>query len=767
LTPLPEKVNPKSSSKVSSSESNTQADPFATLRLFGTVDRIRNNLPAPPTALIGREKELKAARELVLRDDVRLVTLTGPGGAGKTRLSIEVAKSLLEKFPSGVFLVSLAPVRDANLVASAIESALTVPEKKEIPLIDNLKEYLKDKRILLLLDNFEHVTAAAPIVTELLSNCPKLKVLITSRAALRIRGEYDLPVLPLPLPDLKNLPAVEAMLDYAAVALFVQRAQNMRVDFVLTPQNARTVAEICTRVDGLPLALELAAARVRILSAQEILGLLEKRLQLLTSGPLDLPARQRTLRDTIAWSYDLLDADDKKLFRRLSIFVGGFSMKAAEEVCNAPGDLKGEMLDELSRLAEKSLLRREEVDGESRFVMLDTIREFASESLTASGELNRLLESYADYFLSLTEKAEPGLKTAEQASWLQRLDLEHDNLRETLRWSIENKDGDRGLRFVSSLWYFWYIRGHWTEGRLWLTKALNESSTGREMLRARALRAAGALASVQDDFPVAQSHLKESLALFRKVGDKEGAALALNSLGLAMLDHDDLSEGKKLLDESLALMQELGNKWGTALVLNNLGVSARAQGEHDKAMKLHKQSLQLFRELGDKRHIARMLINIGINSRDKAEYDEARKLLNESLSLSRELGEKVGVAESLFYLSSVARREKNYDTACKILSESLAVSLELGDKQVIAECLDELAGCACAKGDADRATRLFAACETLRQATQLQIPPTYRASRDRDVAEARAALGEERFATEWDRGKAMGFEEAIAYALTR
>jgi predicted ATPase len=406
LTPFNEREGEKISSKVENGYDRPQSDPFASLTRLRAIERGPNNLPTQPTPLIGREDELKAATQLLLRDDVRIVTFTGSGGSGKTRLSIETARGLVERFRGGVFFVSLAMLTDPNLVASEIVGTLGVEEKKEMPLIESLKDYLRDKRILLVLDNFEQVISAAPIVAELLSNCPTLKLLITSRSPLRVRGEHEFPVLPLPIPNLKNLPTFEALLDYAAVALFVQRAQNVRLGFSPTSQNARTIVEICARLDGLPLALELAAARIRILSPNEMLRLLEKEKghELLTSGARDLPARQRTVHDTIAWSYELLDVDEKKLFRRLSVFVGGFSLEAAEAICNGPHDLQGEAFDGLSRLAEKSLLRREEVEGESQYIMLETIREFALELLRASGELQRLMESDTKYFLSLAER---------------------------------------------------------------------------------------------------------------------------------------------------------------------------------------------------------------------------------------------------------------------------------------------------------------------------------------------------------------------------
>jgi len=397
--------------------------------------------------------------------------------------------------------------------------------------------------------------------------------------------------------------------------------------------------------------------------------------------------------------------------------------------------------------------------------MLETIREFALESLETTGESRKALEAYADFFLAFAEKAELELRRPNQAEWLTKLDRDHDNLRAVIRWSIENGNVDLSLSLASLLWRFWYIRGHWTEGRVWLTRTIDESRSTESVARAKALFGNGVLASVQDDFPAAHSLLDRGLALFRELGDEEGVAFALNSLAIVTRSEGDLSGGMKLQEDSLALMREIGNKWGIALVLMNMGVWQRVQGDYAKAAKLHEQSLQLFRELGDKRYIARVLINLGINSRDEGDLKQSRRLLTESLSLSRELGEKIGIAESLLYLGSVAKRQREYDSAVELLRESLAAYYELQDKEGIATCFDECASCDCARGAVVNASRLMGACDALRQVAHLPILPVYRADHERDVALARAKLGSEEFGVEWANGRLMTLEQAVNFVL--
>ena len=738
-------------------------DPFSSLRLFGAVQRRRSKIPIQTTPLVDREREFEALCDLVHRDDVRLITLTGPGGTGKTRLALEVASNLTAEFRDGVVFVPLAAVTEANIVPPEIMSSLGIMEKAGEPIQDTLKEFLRGKRTLLLLDNFEQVIDAAPFVTQLLQECQGLKIMVTSRGPLRVGGEYEFAVLPLAVPDLTRIPAAKELLLYASVALFVQRAQAIRSDFVVTRENVKVLAEICTRLDGLPLALELAAARTRVISLEDLLLRLQKRLELLTGGPRDLPERQQTLRNTIDWSYELLDEQDKILFRRLSVFGGDFSLEAAEEIC---GENTGKtMLDQLSLLVEKSLLLTEHTDTESRFRMLGTIREFAQVSLVTSGEWERVQERFVSYFLSFAQEAGSKLMGPEQLKMLIRLGHEHDNLRTALRWSIENGDVEHSLALGSALWNFWLIRGHLSEGRLWLTRAVEKAGATRTLELARVLMGAGVLAKWQNDFSSASSLLKESLALSKELDDLEGTAFALNYLATVADDLGNFTEGRRLYDESLVLFRQLGHKWGEALVLNNIGVGARNQADYDEATELHERSLELFAELQDKRRVAHSLINLGFVLERKGEYNAASKRLNESLSLFRELGGKVGIAECCFLLGSVARKENDFESSRKLLAESLAVAHEIGYQEVIASCFEEFAALCCMEGSVEHAVKLLAAASAMRDTVRIPIPPAYQADNRRIVASVRLSLGEDKFRAEWVKGLAMTLEQTISFAL--
>ena len=745
---------------------------FAPLK---TLDTRPNNLPAQLTPIVGREKETEAVVKILL-DDVRLITLTGPGGTGKTRLSLQVGAGMNDNFKEGVYFVPLASITDADLVPSTIAHTLGIPESGDQPVLESLKNYLGDKDILLILDNFEQVVSASPLLSDLLSSCPKLKVLVTSREVLHLHGEREYQVSPLSLPDLKNLPPagaglVSALSQYEAVELFIERALSVKADFAVTNDNAPAVAEICYRLDGLPLAIELAAARIKLLTPQAILKRLSSRMKLLTLGSRDLPARQQTIRGAIDWSNDLLEESEKILFRRLSIFVGGSTLDGAEEVCNGADDLELDILDGMASLVDKSLIKQEEVEGESRFLMLETIREYGLEQLRQSGEETAIRQNHADFFLTLAEGAESKLQGPDQVEWLNRLEVEYDNLKAVLELSSEEtgEKAEVGLRLAGALWRFWLVRGYLSEGSRWLegvlsaSKSPSDTTPAKALWRAKALNGAGSLAQRQGDFARANTLLEESLATFREVGDKGGIAIALRNLGLVALWQDDNDQAATLFGESLALFLELGDKGGIAISLRLLGQS-EARGDYDRARQLFEESLALCRELGDKAGIANSLRFLGSVIILKGDYKRATALLEESLALCRELGDRDGIAFTLLLLGAVAQFQDDYRRAREIFDESLVMFRDLGDKMGLSMSLRLMAMTVGAQEQHRSATRLNGAAEAL---GNFSLPPFARSEHEKCISEASTELGEKVFAAVWAEGRAMSVEEAIDYALNK
>jgi predicted ATPase/DNA-binding CsgD family transcriptional regulator len=617
------------------------------------------------------------------------------------------------------------------------------------------------------------VSPAAPLVAELLAACPKLKVLVTSRVVLRVSVEHDLPVPPLALPDREDLPASEQLRHSAALRLFVERAQAARPDFVLDDDNAPAVAAICRRLDGLPLAIELAAARVRLLSAPALLTRLAARLPLLAGGPRDAPARQQTLAGTIAWSYDLLDAGEQRLFRHLAIFAGGWSLKAAEAVCGAADDAGVDILEGVGSLADKSLLHPvEQQDDEPRFGMLETIREFGLERLRAGGEAEAQGRRHAEYFLDLAEAAEPELRASEQLRWLARLDREHDNLRAALGWS-ELGDAHLALRLAGALWWYWWIRGHYREGRDWLERALAASagpaatrtSPSAVAARPKALIGAGMLAVNQDDFDRATALIRESLALSRALEDETGVAWSLGILGRVARNRGEYPRATGLFEESLGLFRGAGDPWGTAVVLFWLGTVARAQGALERAAAMLDESLGLFRRVGDRWGIATVLLYLGRTAYAHGEYDRASALYGESLALCRELADTWNIALLLTALGRVAHRQGRHGQAVAHLKEGLALQRELGQRDGIAECLETL-GALASVHHPDRAARVLGAAAALRDEIGMPLPPGDRAAYEQDLAAVRAGLRDEAFSAAWSAGRAMSLEEAVDYAVS-
>jgi predicted ATPase/class 3 adenylate cyclase len=684
-----------------------------------TLDSRPNNLPAQTTPLVGREEEIAAAAARLLHPDVRLLTLTGPGGTGKTRLSLQVAADALDHFDEGVFFVPLAAIGEPALVAAAIAQALGVREAAARPVLESLKEYVADKRLLLLLDNFEQLLDAAPHLSELLAAGPGLKVLVTSRAVLRVYGEHEFHVPPLRLPDLARLPALERLTQYEAVRLFVERARAVHVDFAVTNDNAPAVAAICHRLDGLPLAIELAAARIRLLAPEAMLARLEHRLPLLTGGARNLPARQQTLRGAMAWSYDLLDADEQALFCRLAVFVGGCTLEAAEAVGDPAGELGTDLLDGVDSLVAKSLLRQESTaDGaEPRFTMLETIREYALERLAERGEADALQRRHAAHYLALAEQSAGQVFAAEQDLWLGRLEAEHDNLRAALEWALaRDADDDAALRLAGALWPFWYVRGHLSEGREALNRALARG--GSEAARARALQGASILNWFQGDRERAAACMQESLALARAAGDAWGTAFALALIGEMTVFQEGPAQGIPLLEESVRLFRETRDPWGLALGLLFLGKATLAQND-ERTAGLVEESLSLFRGVRDKWGTGFALGVLGLAARANGQPERAAALFEEALPLQRGLGDRMGVGGSLVNLGLIARDQGDYARARALVEEALEVFRPLGHRWNTAVVLKALSEIAAHQGDDARAAALHDEALALRRALGL------------------------------------------------
>jgi predicted ATPase/serine/threonine protein kinase/DNA-binding CsgD family transcriptional regulator len=732
-----------------------------------TLDKYPTNLPVQHAPFIGREREVDAVCDLLRREETRLLTLTGPGGTGKTRLALQAAAELCETFADGVFFVNLVPISDPAFVMPTIAETLGIQEGPDRPLLERLKENLREKQVLLLLDNFEQVVSAALQIVDLLDACLQLKVMVTSRVVLHVRAEHEFPVPPLPLPDPKQLPDLAVLSHYTAVALFLQRAQATKPDFQLTHANARAIAEICAHLDGLPLAIELAAARIKLLPPQALLARIDQRLVMLTSAPRDVPARQQTLRRTIDWSYDLLEDDEKILFRRLAVFVGGCTLEAAEAICIAPGDLEEDVLDGVARLVDKSLLGQEAaIDGEPRLLMLETIREYALERLAESGEAEAVRRQHSTFFLALAEESFPKIDSPEQSTWYQRLEADHDNLRATLRWTLESQEAQMGLRLAGTLGCgFWISCNHEREGRSWLEQVLAQpGAEERTIARARALRGLGLLAFTQGDFPEAQRSLEESVSIGREMGAAGTFDLAgaLHTLAHVALLQGNPSATLKLAGESLQLFQELGVTWGAGLALHHLGRATLELGDPGAARLHLEESEKQFRMAGDKAKLSISFDALGLVALQQGDYDSARTHFEEALSVAQEKGNKKFTADALAHLGSVALRMGEYHESATRYQQSLAINSEQGYKEGIAEDLTGLAEVTNLLGQPEHAARLLGAVEALREASSIRLSPLHRAEYERTIEGIHAHLDDPAFANAWKEGHTMTLDEVLA-----
>jgi len=708
-----------------------------------TLSASPHNLPLQLTSFVGRGEELREVSDLLLDHNVRLVTLTGAAGTGKTRLALRVAEEVVAEFPNGVFFVELAPLNDPDLLASTIGEAIGVREVAGQPFLRTIIDALQAKGMLLVLDNFEHVMDQSRHLSELLSTCASLKMLVTSREVMHLAGEHAFVVAPMEAPDPQRALSAEDVQTYDAVQLFVERARAVKPNFALTPQNAPAVARLCSQLDGLPLAIELAAARVQLLSPDalvERLGLTyAQRQSLLASGGADRPTRHQTLSSAIEWSYGLLNNWEQRLFRRLAVFSGGFTLEAAEAICLTEPELDGKVLEGVASFIDKSLLRPvEENAHEARYHMLETIREYAVVQLQATREFDATHELLSDRLIDLAERAEPALTGPDQVVWLDRLEDEHGNVRAALQW-CESQDSARALRLSSALWRFWSTRGYVGEGLRWLETAITSPGAEHLPALARALNGAANLAREQGDFGRAQALHRRSLTLSEAANDVHGTAEALNNLGLVALYEADHAAAQRYCQQGLDLFRQINDVGGIAAALNNLGNVARERGASDAAASLHKESLALRRGLGDKRGIALSLNNLANVVLNQGDYWRAAALHQESLALRRELGDQAGVATSLNNLGNVARVQGDFDAARAFYEEGLTVRRELGDKRRVAAALINLAIVERQEGNRGRAATLLSECIALRR--ELADQPGIDAALDifRTLADDRSA----------------------------
>ncbi len=727
-----------------------------------------SNLPASGTSLVGRAKEVAALKELMKRTEVRLVTVTGPGGIGKSRLAVEVARELTESFPGGLYFVSLAAVSDFEQVTLAISQTLGLRKSSGAQTSDALKDYLGSiaEPLLLVLDNFEHLVAAVPELAKLAA-APNLKLLVTSRAALHISNEHEFPLPPLALPDMKSAPTAATLAQCPALALFAERARAVKPGFALTEENASAVAEICSRLDGLPLAIELAAARVKLLTPAAMRTRLASRLQLLTGGAKDLPARQQTLRQAIDWSYDLLTETERKLFRRLAVFVGGCTLDAVESVCDAKQDLGIDVLDGMASMVDKSLMRQiEENDGEPCFVMLETIREYGLMKLAECGEEELTRRAHAAYCLVLAEEGSADADSAAATKWLGRLETEHDNFNAALGWLEESGNTVWGLRIGIALFRFWEMREHLSEGRDWLRRMLALDGAGKPTsARVRALFAAGVLAGEQSDYDAASKLLGESLEIARELGDKQSMAIALNARAVITRDGGDVSGSQALFEQSLELWRERGDEAAQARGLSNLANVAKLQRDYAKANVLYQECLAIFLRLRDKAGCAWALNHQGDVAREQGDRIEARRLYQQSLETFRELVDLWGIAGSLEDLGTLAREQEEFKAADQALRESLEIFLKLEHKRGIARLIEAFAGLAAAQRAPERALRLAGAAAALRQSLGAPLGAAEQARLEWSLGSARKTLTTEVARTAWTEGWVMSIKAAVEEVL--
>lgn len=722
-----------------------------------------HNLPTQPTPFIGRAAQVSALKDLIVKPDVHLITLMGPGGTGKTRLSLQVAEDLLDQFPDGVFFVPLADDTSLNQFISRLAQQLEVREGGR-PLLENIKDYLRDKRTLLVLDNFEQLISTAHIVAELLAAAPHLKVITSSRIALQLQGEREYPVPPLNLPQADEL-TIEELAESESVKLFVERARATKPDFSLTKDNASAVAEICRRLDGLPLALELAAARVKLLPPQAILSRLNDSLKLLTGGARDLPSRQQTLRNTLEWSYGLLREDEKILYARLSVFVGGFTIEAAEAVCNI--DQGPDILDGLASLANNSLLRQEEVEGEPRFRMLETIRTYAMERLTERGELESLRGGHARYFgeMVIDKIGTTELYAANALYWLNWIEREHDNIRTALAWCIATPQNvEMAAVMVCVVFWFWYRRGYALEGAMWADRILaTPAMQAPSPVRAMTLFVSGSSAMWHGNQRLALTKVQESLAIIQSLNDQEWLPFILLGNAVVLINMGKDTAAQPLLEQALAIFRERKIAPFQVVTLVHLGNVELGLGNIEQARAYHEEALAAARIINEQWLISFALNNLGEVARTQGKFDLARKYYEESEALLLKTGDQGDLARFVHSLGYIAQHEEEFELAESQFRISLTMFRRLGNRRGIAECLAGLAGLKAQQGQIEWGATLLSAAESLLKGTGGEWWPADRVEVERNREMMRSALGAARFAELQETGAVMNIDQAIAF----
>ncbi len=777
------------------------------------MDKMQKQLPDEPmpfTPLIGREQEVQAACTLLRRPEVRLLTVTGIGGIGKTRLALQIVANMQQDFPSGFCFIPLVAIHDPALLVPVIAEALGLRGTASDFLFEDLVDFLRPRRCLLVLDNFEQLVAAAPTLGTLISACPDVKVMVTSRAVLRMQGEYEFVVPPLALPDLRDLSDIDKLSGVASVALFMQRAQSVRWNFQLTTANALAIVDICHCLDGVPLAIELAAARIKILSPQTLLTRLENRLQVLTNGGADLAIRHQTLRNTLTWSYGLLNRDERWLFRNLSVFVGGCTLEAIEALCTALSGIGISILDNVTSLVDKSLLHAHGLEDEPRIRMLETVREYGLELLTTRGDRKRVMAAHAAYYRALAKQAEVASRSGEQGFWVMRLEQEYGNIRAALSWLLEQNELEAVLHFAAALEGFWFLSRYVSEGRDFLQRALIASNNQAVSLpaRAKALYVAGRLAIWVHDIEQTINFLEEGVQLLRSLGDKQllvsslsflssaenhrnqfavadalyeealrlaregedssGTAQVLMAQGIMALFRGQFAQVRALCKESIVLSQKVGDMWIVAINLHLLGWAAVAQGEYAVARRYSEEALTLLRMMRNPGFTAQALTVLAYEMLALGDETKASMLLEEALALAKEVGDKVFIAQVLCGSGSLALHQGNmaqahtcYEESMQTVSQVKWKTLEV--RYVLASCLEGRGIILLTQGQPAWAVQLFGAAEALRTMNgyrnSIGVEQTFL---DRCLSTARSQLGEEPFAEFWTQGQTMTPEQALA-----